>query len=724
MRGRQRLLFAAAAILSAGRASGHGTWNELAGTYFDELEDTAGLSLIQAVSVDAPTTSVGVAATWTWVQPGPRADTTTDTLFSAPGTATLFVQAVAGAPYGEGVRLFQRFFSAADDMRWSNDCVTGNPVSPNCLVYPVSAAGVEALHGARSNQVLLVNDVVRFNDCQTNITCRGSGDYTIAELVLDQVVNRDLFVSGRAYNATWWIRSPGQSPSPPPGGYNDRLAGFEISYAYLTGGSPRTDYFGGATGGCMNPGLGPWCQDRTRGCPVHVRLADPPETGSSTLYRNDPGAPAQSPYTPFSFGFAAGSLTGAANPWDVGNCAADPFGGMNVALCHDPPEGTWTFAINTAGTSGASNVPGASCGSPLVPCLNSRAAALLYVDGLTITAGQGRYLSPAFDSLSPNTKWTAVSWMADLNPEAGTVRTPLEFDWRVADTTVNFTPSSMVFLAGTVLSDETGILPFAGPPVQGRYFQYQALLTSWDLNAANPPPPSGTTDNCLRFSMAYDGSLTPRVRQFAASYQPDAGQIVSNPVAPARLWRWDRIEYRKDDGAGGRVVCDILDEAGGIVLGDIASGGSLGGIDPGRNPSIRVRFQLLRNGTTADPRVYWFRVGYRPLTSCLALNRNGVRLSAGEEVSVRFCTRTTGTVDVTVHDAAGQLVKRLFHGEIRAGDVCQKNWNGTSDPGGRAPASCNINDTNRQGRPVAPGLYFVTVTTPAGRETARVAVSR
>ena len=81
-------------------------------------------------------------------------------------------------------------------------------------------------------------------------------------------------------------------------------------------------------------------------------------------------------------------------------------------------------------------------------------------------------------------------------------------------------------------------------------------------------------------------------------------------------------------------------------------------------------------------------------------------------------------VDVVIHDAAGQLVKRLFHGELREGDVCQKSWNGMSDPFGRAPASCATGEANPQGVPVAPGLYFVTVTTPAGRETARLAVSR
>ena len=183
---------------------------------------------------------------------------------------------------------------------------------------------------------------------------------------------------------------------------------------------------------------------------------------------------------------------------------------------------------------------------------------------------------------------------------------------------------------------------------------------------------------------------------------------MSKPIAPPRLWRWGRVEFLKDDGAGGRVTCGILDEAGGVILPSVVSGSSLAGLDPGHNPSIRVRFTLERNGTSAAPSVSWFRVTYSPLAGCLALNRNAARLSSGEDVAVRFCTRKDGMVEVTVHDAAGQIVRRLFHGELKPGDVTQRSWDGTSG----------------RGTPVSPGLYFVTVSTPAGRETARVAVSR
>jgi len=706
---RRAVALAGVVILQGGVAAGAGQWTS-GGAYFDELEDTSGLELVQAVAVDVPTTSLRIASSWTWTQPGPTVAGATDTRFSAPGATLDFAQISAAAPSGELLQLSQRFYSAVGNMDWQNDCATLDPLSTRCLLYPVPSAGEEALHGARSGQVLLVPDIARFNDCQTSMACTGSGDYVIASMTLDQYVNRDFLVSGRPYNATWWIRSPGQGPNPPsnPGDYNDRLLGFEIGFAYTAGGVPRTDHLGGATGGCLDVGLGPWCLDRTRGCPVHVRIAAPPEPGSATLYLNKPGSPADSPYTPYSFSFAAGSLAGAASPWDAVGCPGDMTGGMNVALCHDPPQGSWIFAVNTSGTSGAGNAASSSCGTPAVPCMNPRASASAYVDGLTLTAASGVFLSPAFDSLSPKTLWTLVSWETDLNPDAGGVRTPVRFDWRVANDPSGFVYSSAVFDAGVTPAVETDTLAFPGPPVAGRFFQYRAVLTSWDLNTANPPPPRTGNDNCLRFSMAHDGSLTPRVRLFAVRYQPDAGRAVSRPVTPDRLRRWERIEYAKDDGGGGRVVCDILDGPGNVLVAGVASGASLAAIDPGRYASLRVRFTLDRAGTSAAPSVSWFRLVFAPLEGCLALSRNTVRLSYGEDVAVRFCTRKEGRVEVTVHDAAGQMVRKLFHADLVAGEVAQRNWDATT----------------ARGNPVSPGLYFVTVATPLGRETARVAVSR
>jgi hypothetical protein len=343
---------------------------------------------------------------------------------------------------------------------------------------------------------------------------------------------------------------------------------------------------------------------------------------------------------------------------------------------------------------------------------------------MSITAGAGIYLSPAFDSLSPNTLWSAVSWKLDLNADAKGVRTPVELDWRIANTTTGFLMSSTIFDSGVVPGTEDGSVPVPGG-VKGRYFQYRALLSSWDQNTVNPPPPASGADACLRYGLQYDGSLQPRVRRFGVAYLPDAGQFVSKAIQPAKLWRWGRVTYRKDDGLGGTVVCDILDADGSVVLSNVASGDSLSAVDPGRHPGIRVRFMLNRNGVAgAAPYVDWFRVTYSPLRGCLAVDHNAIRLSYEEGAAVRFCTAQTGMVDVRIHDAAGQLVKRLFHGELKAGDICQKTWNGTSDPGGRAPSTCALGDANVRGSQVAPGLYFITVTTPAGRETARLAVSR
>jgi hypothetical protein len=192
---------------------------------------------------------------------------------------------------------------------------------------------------------------------------------------------------------------------------------------------------------------------------------------------------------------------------------------------------------------------------------------------------------------------------------------------------------------------------------------------------------------------------------------------------PSRLLRWTSLTYQALNNQG-LVVADVLDTGGNILLHDIKSGGSLLSLDPGAYPALQIQFTLTKGGNpAADPRVLSFKVAYAPMTQCLSLNHNTIRLSRAEPVQIRFCSTRDGLVDVKVHDAAGQLVKKVFHGELAGGVICQKSWNGTSDMGD-APQTCSAGDNNPQGTPVAPGVYFVTVITPGGRETARLAVSR
>lgn len=742
----------------AGRGAGAPAWNLLQGTYTDALTNASGLSLIQAVTIN-PGGGISIAPSWIWAMPnnGPapvNPPVSTDMAFSTANSATQFADVFPPALCGtcfEDVHLMQTFFSAYQDMVWKNDCwnlkadAPASITDPECLIYPVSNS-LERTLGAHTDTVLLVPDVSKYNLCQTNKTCLGSGDYKLVELHLRADVYANVLMPGQNYNATWWVRSPGEYPAPPTGSpapYNNRLCRFVQTFSYSVSGAWQSDYdsLGGASNGC-NPGFGSGCLDRKLGC--GVRLLDSGlEPGSGTLYLNDPADPNHGPYTPYSFSFTPGALNGMPDPWHAWDCTAVSMQhqGENDALCRPTPTGIWNFMLETAGngnvpdTGAGSSVCHNAFGGPWPGCENDRAAASLYIDGMTLTAGTGRYMSPPFNSLSPNTVWTSISWDLDLSltTVGGLPRTPVELDVRQGATTAGavFAFNNPVY--PTVLTPvvQTGTAPLTG---MSQYIQFQTQLASWDNNPAFPPPPSGPTvatcsppfcypPYCLRYDMMYNGTLSPHVKRVSIAYTPDAGRIISTPITPSRLKRWSTLTYDALDNQG-LVVADVLNTAGAVLLHDVKSGDSLVSLDPGQYPSLEIQFTLTKGGNpAADPRVLSFKVTYVPMDQCLSLNHNTIRLSRGEPVAIRFCSAKDGTVDVKIHDAAGQLVKKVFHGDLPAGTICQKIWNGTSDLGD-APQTCSQGDNNPQGTPVAPGVYFVTVISPGGRETARLAVSR
>lgn len=718
----------------------------------DTLTDASGIlpqGMIQAVQF-SPGGGITIAPTWIWAMPHntvtpANPPVSTDILFHAGG-ATQFVETANCATCFEDVHLLRTFFPAAQEMRYKDDCVTksGSPATPGsdtCLIYPVPATPNEQPLGARSNNVLLVPDVSGFNLCNTSLTCPSSHDFIMVELDLYADKYKDFLVSGQNYNATWWLRSPGEFAAPPltPSAYNNRLCRFEITFSYSVGGSAwadDADSLGGAGHACAPPDIAFGCLNRATGCPVRLLDAGA-EPGGATLYLNDPADPAHAPYTPYSFSFTPGATVGTPAPdqWHATGCD-DPTAvnnGMNAGLCRPVPWGLWKFMLTTDGNG---NVPdtASTCrnafGGPWPGCENARAAASLYIDGLSLTAGTGRYMSPIFDSLSPNTQWTRVEWELDLSltTVGGIPRTPVDLELRAAATTTVLTFSNTEYtesLRPTVVGGPSATLSLAWAGAE-QYFQFQTRLSTWDQNLLYPPPPKpgSFAPYCLRYGMQYDGSLSPSVKRISVTYSPDAGRIISAPISPARLRRWGTLTYQAAANQG-FVVADILaSPAGPVILRDVKNGGSLAGLDPGNYPSLCVQFTLTKGGNpAADPRVTMFKVKWEPMLQCLSLDHNSIRLSRAEPVQIRFCTATAGLVDVKVHDAAGQLVKKVFHGELAAGTICQKAWNGRSDMGD-APQSCSQGDTNPQGTPVSPGVYFVTVIAPGSHETARLAVSR
>lgn len=677
-------------------------------------------------------------------------------LFSEQGSATLFAQIPVSSvgPLPEKIALAQKFFPARD-MDWNNDCPTGIPTDPNCFISSFQETNATFLLRS-AGDILVVPDVNVFNTNQYGNTSAmppilpvGSSDFTLVTQHLEQSQSfpRDFLVSGRYYNATWFLRSPGRHQCPtgcPVPADNSRLVGFEISFTYTSSGGnyPTIAYLGGATNSaaCDDPQCGTdfqncffGCTSRHEGCPVHLNVSGS-EPGSAALYLNNGAYDQDAPFTPFSFSFNLGGLNNTPSPWQAIGCdvEANLADGMNNALCRPSPEGSWFFSLMTNGRSTVNDdstaVP-CGIGSPIVRCTNSRASASLFIDGMMLTAGEGVYLAPVFDSLSPRTNWKWLGWDVNLNVDAVDVRTPVIFKWRVANDTAGWT-SSAIFSSpafdGAYMPTQTeenlGNTLLAG--TQGQYFQYQAELIHWDQNDGSyfnhqPPPKYANEPNCpaptnqcyrscLRYSMEYDGSLIPEIKRFQVCYEPDAGQFISAPIRPARLRGWSRLTYEADE-AGGLITVAVVDDLNRPLPGfaNVLSGDSLAGIDPSQYPSVKIKFRLDKLGKAVDPCVNWFKVEYEPMEECLTLNRNVIRLSRGERVIVRFCTERDGVVEVKIHDAAGQLIRKLFLSEIQAGKVFQKSWDGRSSL-----------DTA-----VAPGVYFVTAVTPSGRKTARLAVA-
>lgn len=735
---------AVALLLLAGQTGwARGTINTRGGYYYEDCKDAVDLSLIQALARDAGDTCLVIPGQWTLTQPAVPSgnNQSTGILFSSPGSGTSFTDVLPGGAYGEKVELTGHWFSAVGDMSWINDCTTGAGRT-NCFVYPINALPNEVTLGARSNQVLLAPSVAAYASC-IQAGAKGcpsaSRDGILVELVKPQSQFKEILVPGSMYNAVWFVRSPGTvagAASPPN---NDRLARIEIEF---TGG----DFFGGATAVCVEPDIALGCAKRSTGCPVRLRTTGM-EGGAVTLYQNSGGI---APYTPFSASFCVGDLQSSGLAPSCFDCAGNKNPTPVGAWCDPVPSGSWNFRLNIIET----------CSPPTCPCgvsckTNDSASASLYIDGLMLRAAGvrianlgdlgilahetgGTYDSPVFDSLSPDTLWQGIEWELDQYRDAAgvNVRTPVKLKWRFGNTAnpwagLGWTggggnmfhaavPFPAVPFTNKGLPDTAPApvaLDYMGAPAEGRYFQYEATLSTWDEFLLSPPPlpPTGAGGawagykSCFRYFPAHDGARSPQLKRISVIYTPAAGQLITKSIKPPKLRAWKTVTYEKSDG-GGSVLVDILDDNNNVIMANVASGASLlREIDAGKYPAVRVRVTLNRDGhPAAIPKLFWLRVEYEKQEDLLTVDCNSLRLSRKDECALHVTVADSGLVEVKAHDAAGQSVKVLFRGELEGGKVYMMRWDGTDSRGAR----------------VAPGVYFITATTPSGRQTKRVAVAR
>jgi len=86
---------------------------------------------------------------------------------------------------------------------------------------------------------------------------------------------------------------------------------------------------------------------------------------------------------------------------------------------------------------------------------------------------------------------------------------------------------------------------------------------------------------------------------------------------------------------------------------------------------------------------------------------NVINPDKGESATLQYVVSAAGRVTVTVFDLAGSLVNVLVRGSLAAGEY-ETLWDGT----------------NRGGRKVTRGLYFVRIVGPGMDETRKVLVVR
>jgi len=240
-------------------------------------------------------------------------------------------------------------------------------------------------------------------------------------------------------------------------------------------------------------------------------------------------------------------------------------------------------------------------------------------------------------------------------------------------------------------------------PLQGRYFQYSVDFTGQFANERYTPEREQ-----YPYKRQTRDALSARLRNFRVYYKPSRGMAVSNTIAPTQLKKWGKITYTTDMATGGRVQVDVLDEHNIPLFTDVPSGFSLDALDPGRYPAIRLRAFVDNGGViTVVPMLTSWQVTWDTIAEALQLDRNKISLRDGESLGISVIITAARSGSLTVHDAAGQLVRTFQRGAFAPG-IASYTWDGR----------------NEQGKQVAAGVYFVALRAKEIRSIKKVAVVR
>ncbi len=399
---------------------------------------------------------------------------------------------------------------------------------------------------------------------------------------------------------------------------------------------------------------------------------------------------------------------------------------------------------------------GGACGGSQKPCNGQCIDATLPCgwDVSTRYVTSGSYLSPVFDSLSPNTVWNALWWSVEQNfagVNGGWPNTPVGIKWRVgndpdpeswlpqkdwfhwtiensvtcqgeadncAANTCAGGPCDCSNLPGRAdcvsgepfpyrvpmknIDEAPLFLDGAAQPVTGRYFQISVDLSNNYANDRFPPEFLNQPTRELH------DALRPALKALRLSYTPARGSIVSKTIRPQQLRRWRAVEYATDTASGGTVVVDVLDEFGVPLFTAVPSGFSLAGLAPDKYPALKLRAYVDNAGIASQrPILKSWAMTWDTFSEPLQLDRNAVDVSRGDVVSITVVMTVSRPGTLSLHDATGTLI-REFHSGVFGAGIRTFIWNGR----------------NGRGEAVAAGVYYVTLAAKEIRRIKTVAVLR
>jgi hypothetical protein len=109
----------------------------------------------------------------------------------------------------------------------------------------------------------------------------------------------------------------------------------------------------------------------------------------------------------------------------------------------------------------------------------------------------------------------------------------------------------------------------------------------------------------------HGGVMYGATGSYDSGFGPGASLIAfSTECTSGAVGVWERVTWEAGTPSGTRIVVDVLDEEGNVVLRNVKNGDSLWSIDPAEHPAIRLRATLSTRDERVTPVLKNWRVDY------------------------------------------------------------------------------------------------------------------